>query len=58
MQNKTYTYLIDETQNKTGYKNCISGYFVVLQVVTDEKGEVKDTNPDDPMIQITLEFLL
>ena len=48
MQNKTYTYLIDETQNKTGYKNCISGYFVVLQVVTDEKGEVKDTNPDDP----------
>ena len=47
-QNTTYTYLISEDQAKTGYKNCISGYNIVLNVVTDENGEVKDTNPDDP----------
>ena len=47
-QNKTYSYIVSETQNKTGYRNILSGYYLILNVVTDENGVVKDTNPDDP----------
>ncbi len=47
-QNTTYSYIVTETQNKTGYRNIFGGYFLILHVVTDENGVVKDTNPDDP----------
>ncbi|MBO5004815.1 MAG: DUF11 domain-containing protein, partial [Clostridia bacterium] len=47
-QNTTYSYIVTEIQNKTGYINIFGGYFLILHVVTDENGVVKDTNPDDP----------